>query len=90
LKVSITTERKRELIEKFGQQGGPGSSSAQIAILTERIKNLTEHLKDQKRDFSTRRGLLKLIGQRKRLQVYYQQKDPAAYSALIRELGLRR
>jgi len=88
--VSITTERKRELIEKFGQQGGPGSSSAQIAILTERIKNLTEHLKDQKRDFSTRRGLLKLIGQRKRLQVYYQQKDPAAYSALIRELGLRR
>ncbi len=88
--MSITTERKRELIEKFGQQGGPGSSSAQIAILTERIKNLTEHLKDQKRDFSTRRGLLKLIGQRKRLQVYYQQKDPAAYSALIRELGLRR
>ena len=88
--MSITTERKRELIEKFGQQGGPGSSSAQIAILTERIKNLTEHLKDQKRDFSTRRGLLKLIGQRKRLQVYYQQTDPAAYSALIRELGLRR
>ena len=88
--MSITTERKRELIEKFGQQGGPGSSSAQIAILTERIKNLTEHLKDQKRDFSTRRGLLKLIGQRKRLQVYYQQKDPAAYSALIREMGLRR
>ena len=88
--MSITTERKRELIEKFGQQGGPGSTSAQIAILTERIKNLTEHLKDQKRDFSTRRGLLKLIGQRKRLQVYYQQKDPAAYSALIRELGLRR
>ena len=88
--MSITTERKRELIEKFGQQGGPGASSAQIAILTERIKNLTEHLKDQKRDFSTRRGLLKLIGQRKRLQVYYQQKDPVAYSALIRELGLRR
>ena len=88
--MSITTERKKELIEKFGQQGGPGSSSAQIAILTERIKNLTEHLKDQKRDFSTRRGLLKLIGQRKRLQGYYQKKDPAAYSTLIRELGLRR
>ena len=88
--MSITTERKRELVEKFGQQGGPGSSPAQIAILTERIKNLTEHLKDQKRDFSTRRGLLKLIGQRKRLQGYYQKKAPAAYSALIRELGLRR
>jgi small subunit ribosomal protein S15 len=62
----------------------------QIAILTERIKNLTEHLKDQKKDFSTRRGLLTLIGKRKRLQAYYQKQDPMAYSALIRELGLRR
>ena len=88
--MSITTERKSELIEKFGKEGGPGASPVQIAILTERIKNLTEHLKDQKKDFSTRRGLLKLIGKRRRLQVYYQKKDPAAYSALIRELGLRR
>jgi small subunit ribosomal protein S15 len=88
--VSITTERKKELIEQFGKEGGPGTSAVQIAILTERIKNLTEHLKDQKKDFGTRRGLLKLIGKRRRLQVYYQRKDPAAYSALIRELGLRR
>lgn len=88
--MSITTERKVELVEKFGKEGGPGSSPVQIAILTERIKNLTEHLKDQKKDFSTRRGLLKLIGKRRRMQIYYQRQDPAAYSALIRELGLRR
>ena len=88
--MSITTERKKELIDKFGKVGGPGASAAQIAILTERIANLTEHLKDQKKDFSTRRGLLKLIGKRRRVQAYYQKQDPSAYSALIRELGLRR
>jgi small subunit ribosomal protein S15 len=88
--VSITTERKSELIEKFGKESGPGAPQVQIAIFTERIKNLTEHLKDQKKDFSTRRGLLKLIGKRGRLQVYYKKKDPQGYAALIRELGLRR
>ena len=88
--MSITTERKKELIEKFGQEGGPGSPSVQIAILTERIQNLTEHLKDQQKDFATRRGLLTLIGKRRRLQSYYQKKNPQAYAALIRELGLRR
>lgn len=88
--MSITTERKKELIAQFGKEGGSGSSAAQIAILTERIANLTEHLKDQKKDFSTRRGLLKLIGKRRRLQAYYQKQDPSAYSVLIRELGLRR
>ena len=88
--MSITTERKKELIEKFGQGAGPGSAPAQIAILSERIENLTEHLKDQQKDFATRRGLLVLIGKRRRLQNYYQKKDPQAYSALIRELGLRR
>ena len=88
--MSITTERKKELIEKFGQGAGPGVAPAQIAILSERIQNLTEHLKDQQKDFATRRGLLVLIGKRRRLQTYYQKKDPQAYSALIRELGLRR
>jgi small subunit ribosomal protein S15 len=88
--VSITTERKSELIEKFGKESGPGASPVQIAIFTERIKNLTEHLKDQKKDFSTRRGLLKLIGKRRRLMNYYKAQDPIAYSALIHELGLRR
>ena len=88
--MSITTERKKELIEKFGQKGGPGSAPVQIAILSERIENLTEHLKDQQKDFATRRGLLLLIGKRRRLQNYYQKKNPQAYAALIRELGLRR
>lgn len=88
--MSITSERKKELIEKFGQEGGPGSTPVQIAILTERIRNLTEHLKDQQKDFATRRGLLVLIGKRRRLQSYYQKKNPQAYAALIRDLGLRR
>ena len=88
--MSITTERKKELIERFGQEAGSGSAPVQIAILSERIENLTEHLKDQQKDFATRRGLLVLIGKRRRLQNYYQKKDPQAYSALIRELGLRR
>ena len=88
--MSITTERKRELSEKFGQEGGPGSAPVQIAILTERIQNLTEHLKDRQKDFATQRGLLTLIGKRRRLQSYYQKKNPQAYAALIRELGLRR
>ena len=88
--MSITTERKKQLIEKFGQEGGPGATPVQIAILTERIENLTEHLKDQEKDFATRRGLLVLIEKRRRLQSYYQKKNPQAYTALIRELGLRR
>ena len=88
--MSITTERKKELIEKFGQEGGPGAAPVQIAILSERIENLTEHLKDQQKDFATRRGLLVLIGKRRRLQTYYQKKNPQAYAALIHELGLRR
>ena len=88
--LSTTPERKKELIEKFGQEGGPGAAPVQIAILTERIQNLTEHLKDQQKDFATRRGLLVLIGKRRRLQNYYQKKNPQAYAALIRELGLRR
>ena len=88
--MSITTERKKQLIEKFGQEGGPGATPVQIAILTERIENLTEHLKDQEKDFATRRGLLVLIGKRRRLQSYYLKKNPQAYVALIRELGLRR
>ena len=88
--MSITIERKKELIEKFGREGGPGSAPVQIAILSERIENLTEHLKDQQKDFATRRGLLVLIGKRRRLQNYYQKKNPQAYAALIRELGLRR
>lgn len=88
--MSITAEKTKELVEKFGGEAGSGSASAQIAILTERINNLTEHLRVQKKDFGSRRGLLKLIGKRRRLQSYYQRKNPVAYAEMIKELGLRR
>lgn len=88
--MSITAERTKELVEKFGKEAGSGAAPAQIAILTERINNLTEHLRVKKKDFGSRRGLLKLIGKRRRLQVYFQRKDPGAYAEMIKELGLRR
>ncbi len=88
--MSITAEKTKELVEKFGKEEGPGAAPAQIAILTERINNLTEHLRVQKKDFGSRRGLLKLIGKRRRLQAYYQRKNPEAYADMIKELGLRR
>ena len=89
--MSITADRKKELVSEFGKGAGDtGSAPVQIAILTERINNLTEHMRAQRKDFGSRRGLLKLIGQRKRLQAYYQRKDPQGYSELIKKLGLRR
>ena len=89
--MSITAERKKELVSQFGKDDkDTGVAPVQIAILTERISNLTDHLRTQSKDFGSRRGMLKLIGQRKRLQAYYQYKDPEAYAALIKTLGLRR
>lgn len=89
--MSITTERKKELVSQFGKDDkDTGAPPVQIAIMTERISNLTDHLRTQSKDFGSRRGMLKLIGQRKRLQVYFQHKDPEAYAALIKKLGLRR
>ena len=88
---SITAERKRELISKYGKaEGDTGSTGVQIAILSEQIKNLTEHLKTNRKDFATRRGLLKMIGQRRRLGNYLQKKNPQEYSELIKSLELRR
>lgn len=76
---------------EFGEgEADTGSAAVQIAILSERIRNLTEHLRVHKQDFATRRGLLKLIGRRRRLQQYLQRKSPEAYAALIRDLDLRR
>jgi len=90
-KVSITAEKKKELVTQYGKdESDSGSAAVQIAILTERINNLTDHLRTQSKDFASRRGLLKLIGQRRRLQNYYQHKEPQAYAELIRKLGLRR
>jgi len=89
--VAITTEKKRELSTEFGKtEQDSGSAPVQIAIMTERINGLTQHLRINKKDFGSRRGLLKLIGKRRRLQQYYQRKDPQAYAALIKKLGLRR
>ena len=89
--MSITVERKKELIEEFKtSENDTGSSEVQIALLTERIKNLTEHMKEHKKDFHTRRGLLKLVGSRQRLQKYLKSVDKERYQILISKLGLRR
>ncbi len=89
--MSITIERKAELIKKFAQtKGDTGSPEVQVAILTERISNLTEHFKTHKKDNHSRRGLLKMVSQRRRLLDYLKGENIARYQALIKELGLRR
>ena len=89
--MSITQERKAELINEFGKnEKDSGSASVQVAILSERIRNLTEHLKDHKKDFGSRRGLLAMVGQRRSLLDYIRAGDHAAYKELIEKLGLRR
>ena len=87
---SITKERTAELIAEFGKnEHDSGSAEVQIAILSERIKNLTEHLKTHKKDHHTRRGLLMLVGKRRRLLVYIKNRDIEGYRALIKKLGIR-
>ena len=89
--MSITNEKKAELIKEYGQkEGDTGSPEVQVAILTTRILNLTEHLKTHKKDFNSRRGLLIMVGQRRRLLDYLQSRNEARYSDLISRLGLRR
>ena len=89
--MSITVERKAELVEEVGlKPGDTGSPEVQVAILTERIKNLTEHMKEHKHDFPSRRGLLITVGQRRRLLDYVKRKEDARYQSLIQRLGLRR
>lgn len=89
--MSITQERKAELIKEFGRkEGDTGSPEVQISILTERIRNLTEHLKEHKKDFHSRRGLLIMVGQRRGLLDYLRRKDQTRYEDLIKTLGLRR
>lgn len=83
--------KKQEIIGKFGRTGtDTGSPEVQIALLTERINHLTEHLKMHKKDHHSRRGLLKMVGQRRGLLGYLKKKDIEAYRNLIKELGLRR
>ena len=89
--MSIKQERKAELIAEFGKNDkDSGSASVQVAILSERIRNLTEHLKEHKKDFGSRRGLLAMVGQRRSLLDYIKSDDVATYRALIEKLGLRR
>ena len=88
--MSITQERKQELIKEFAiKEGDTGSPEVQVAILSERIKNLTEHLKSHDKDFHSRRGLLIMVGQRSRLLDYVKSKDQSRYESLITRLGLR-
>ncbi|MGI6106021.1 MAG: 30S ribosomal protein S15 [Raoultibacter sp.] len=89
-KDSISKERTAELIAEFGKgEGDSGSPEVQVAILSERIKNLTEHLKVHKKDHHTRRGLMMLIGKRRSLLKYIKNRDIEGYRVLIKKLGIR-
>jgi len=89
--MSITPERKAELIKEYATvEGDTGSPEVQVAILSERIRNLTEHLKDHKKDFHSRRGLLIMVGQRRRMLDYVKGKEYGRYEKLIARLGLRK
>ncbi|WP_417037443.1 30S ribosomal protein S15 [Collinsella stercoris] len=88
--MTISKERKAELIAKFGKNAqDTGNSKVQVAILSERIKELTEHMKSHQKDFHTRRGLLMLVGKRRRLLSYIKKNDINEYRELIKELGIR-
>jgi small subunit ribosomal protein S15 len=89
--MSITAERKNELVKEYAtKEGDTGSPEVQVAILSERIKNLTGHLGDHKKDFHSRRGLLVMVGQRRSLLDYLKRKNASRYEQLISRLGLRR
>ncbi|MEK9707846.1 MAG: 30S ribosomal protein S15 [Alphaproteobacteria bacterium] len=89
--MSITPERKAELIKEYQtKDGDTGSPEVQVAILTERIRNLTDHFQSHAKDHHSRRGLLLMVGQRRRLLDYVKRKDEARYRGLIERLGIRR
>ena len=89
--MSITTESKKDIIGEFAtKENDTGSPEVQVAILSKRITNLTEHLKVHKKDFHSRRGLLVMVGQRRRLLDYLSNKDSDRYQTLIKRLDLRR
>lgn len=89
--MSITSERKQDLIKEYAiHDGDVGSPEVQVAILTERIKNLTEHMNLHKKDFHTRRGLLVMVGKRRRLLDYLKGVDESRYQNLIKRLELRK
>jgi small subunit ribosomal protein S15 len=89
--MSLTAEREREIITQFGEnEQDTGNTRVQVALLTQRINDLTAHLREHRKDHHSRRGLLMLVGQRRRLLNYMQRNDLEGYRSLIRELGLRR
>ena len=89
--MGLESDKKMELIKEYGKdEKDSGSTEVQIAILTKRIKDLTEHLKIHKKDHSSRRGLLKLVGQRRRLLKYLKKKNLNGYRDLLEKLGLRK
>jgi small subunit ribosomal protein S15 len=89
--MALTKEAKQELIDKHGRSAvDTGSPEVQVAMLTKRINDLTEHLRTHPKDHYSRRGLLKLVGRRRRFLAYMQRHDLEGYRALIKELGLRR
>lgn len=89
--MALTKEQKEQITAEFGtHEGDTGSSQVQIAMLTQRITELTEHFKQHKHDHHSRLGLLKMVGRRRRLLKYLRETEPAEYEALIKRLGLRR
>ena len=89
--MSITAERKQALMKEYATaEGDTGSPEVQVALLSERIKNLTDHLQSHEKDFHSRRGLLVMVGQRRRLLDYLKRKNESRYKELIERLGLRR
>jgi small subunit ribosomal protein S15 len=89
--MTLTADAKREIVDRHGKSpGDTGSTEVQVALLTARINDLTEHLREHTKDHHSRRGLLMLVGKRRRLLQYLQRSDIDRYRALIQELGLRR
>ena len=88
--MALDSAKKQEIVQKFGRnENDTGSSEVQIALLTARITELTDHLKTFKKDHASRLGLLKLVGQRRRLMRYFKKKNKDGYSKLVAELGIR-
>ncbi len=89
--MTLTAEDKQQIVQRFGKaEGDTGATEVQIALLTRRINDLTDHLRTHRQDHHSRRGLLMLVGRRRRFLNYLRKKDLEGYRALIRELGLRR
>lgn len=89
--MSLATQTKKSVVDKFKtHEGDTGSPEVQVALLTERITYLTEHFKTHAKDHHSRRGLLKIVGQRRRMLDYLKSKDPSRYTKLIKDLGIRK